>query len=128
MDPIGLSMENFDAVGRWRDHTDAFQPLDVTGTLPDGAKFDGVSELKKTLLTRGPQFVGTVTERLMTYGLGRVVDVRDMPAIRKVVHDAEANDYRFADIFSGIIKSTPFQMKTMPSQQDVPAAAKTAAQ
>jgi mono/diheme cytochrome c family protein len=117
MDPIGLSMENLDAVGRWRDHTDGFQPIDATGSLPDGTKFNGVAELKKTLVARGPQFVSTLTERLMTYGLGRVVDYRDMPAVRKVVRDAAANDFRFSEIFVGIIKSTPFQMKTMPAPQ-----------
>ncbi len=110
MDPIGFALENFDATGMWRT-TDATAPIDPSGVLPDGTKFDGPAGLRGVLLQRGEQFANTVTERLLTYALGRGVEYYDAPAVRKIVREAASNDYRWSSIILGIIKSTPFQMR-----------------
>jgi mono/diheme cytochrome c family protein len=110
MDPIGFAMENYDAIGRWRTH-EGGTPIDATGGLPDGSKFEGVAGLQKALLSRPEAFVGTMTEKLMTYSLGRGVEFYDEPAIRKVVHESRAQDYRFSSLILGIVNSTPFQMR-----------------
>jgi hypothetical protein len=111
MDPIGFSMENYDAVGRWRTH-ESGAPIDAAGSLPDGSKFEGVAGLQKALLSRPEVFVGTMTEKLMTYSLGRGVEFYDEPAIRKVVQDSHGQNYRFSSLVLGIVNSTPFQMRT----------------
>jgi hypothetical protein len=110
MDPIGFSLENFDAIGRWRTLEDG-QPIDVTGGLPDGSKFAGVAGLEAGLLKRPDIFVNTLTEKLMVFALGRGVEAYDAPAVRKIVRDAQADDYRFSSIILGIVKSTPFTMR-----------------
>src|SRR5262249_19133932 len=110
MDPIGFSLENFDAIGRWRTLEDGL-PIDVTGGLPDGTTFTGVSGLEAGLLKHPELFVGTLTEKLLTFGLGRGVQPYDAPAVRKIVRDAQANDYRFSSIVVGIVNSTPFTMR-----------------
>jgi hypothetical protein len=110
MDPIGFSLENFDAIGRWRTKEDAL-PIDATGGLPDGSKFAGVSGLENGLLKRPDLFVGTLTEKLLTFALGRGVESCDAPAVRKIVREAQANDYRFSSIVVGIVNSTPFTMR-----------------
>ena len=114
MDPIGFSLENFDAVGAWRT-TFAGAPIDASGVLPDGSAFDGPSGLRDLLLSRPADFVGTVTEKLMTYALGRGVEYYDMPTIRRIVREAEASDYRWSAVILGIIKSAPFQMRRTES-------------
>ncbi len=111
MDPVGLSLENFDATGRWRTLTDGFQPIDATGSFPDGTRFDGVAGLKQALLGRSDQFVRTLTEKLLTYALGRAVDYYDAPAVRGVEQAAVSDDYRFSSLILGIVRSTPFQMR-----------------
>jgi hypothetical protein len=111
MDPAGFSLENFDAVGRWRTFEEG-KPVDVSGGLPDGRKFTGVAGLEKGLLNRPEIFVGTLTEKLLTFALGRGVEHYDAPAIRKIVRDAQAADYRISSIIVGITKSTPFTMRT----------------
>ena len=111
MDPIGLSIENFDAIGRWRTRTEGSSPVDSSGGLPSGATFEGVSGLKRALLNRPELFVTTVTEKLLTYALGRGVEYYDVPAVRTVTRDARNNDYRFSSLVLGIVKSTPFQMR-----------------
>jgi hypothetical protein len=111
MDPIGLSMENFDATGQWRTRSEALQPLDVSGGLPDGATFEGIAGLKAALVARSDQFVTTLTEKLLIYALGRPIDYYDAPAVRKIVRDASPGQYRFSSLILGIVKSTPFQMK-----------------
>ena len=111
MDPIGLSIENFDAIGRWRTRTEGSTPVDSSGGLPSGATFEGVSGLKRALLNRPELFVTTVTEKLLTYALGRGVEYYDVPAVRTVTRDARNNDYRFSSLVLGIVKSTPFQMR-----------------
>jgi Protein of unknown function (DUF1592)/Protein of unknown function (DUF1588)/Protein of unknown function (DUF1585)/Protein of unknown function (DUF1595)/Protein of unknown function (DUF1587)/Planctomycete cytochrome C len=110
MDPIGFSLENFDAVGRWREIEEG-RPIDSTGGLPDGSQFVGVTGLEKALLKRPELFVGTLTEKLLTFALGRGVEPFDAPAIRRIVHNARARDYRLSSLIVGIVTSTPFQMR-----------------
>lgn len=104
MDPVGFSLENFDAVGRWRE-------TDSLGGLPDGSSFTGPDGLKRALLARPELFVATTTEKLLTYALGRGVEDFDAPAVRKIVQDARGRDYRFSSLVLGIVNSTPFQMR-----------------
>jgi hypothetical protein len=110
MDPIGFALDNFNAIGKWRT-TDAGAVIDASGTLPDGAQFNGPAELRKILLRRPEEFVTTVTEKLLTYGLGRGVEYYDIPAVRKIVREAAPGQYRWSSLIVGIAKSTPFQMR-----------------
>jgi hypothetical protein len=111
MDPVGLSTENFDAVGRWRVKSESGEPVDASGGLPDGSTFDGVIGLRKALLARPEIFVSTMTGKLMTYALGRGLDYYDEPAIRAILRDSRADDYRFSSIVLGIVNSPPFRMR-----------------
>jgi hypothetical protein len=111
MDPVGFALENFDAVGRWRTAEEG-QPVDVSGGLPDGSKFTGVSGLETALLKHPEVFVGTLTEKLLTFALGRGVEYYDGPAVREIVRRARVADYRFSALIGGIVNSTPFQMRT----------------
>jgi hypothetical protein len=111
MDPVGFALENYDALGRWRDYDETLE-IDSTGTLPDGSEIDGVAALEAGILERPQMFVGTLTEKLMTYALGRGVQHDDGPAIRKIVRAAAENDYRFSSIVQGIVLSKPFQMRS----------------
>ncbi len=110
MDPVGFSLENFDAVGRWRSSEEG-KTVDSTGGLPDGSEFDGVTGLEQALLKRPEVFVRTLTEKLLTFALGRGIETSDAPAIRKILREARARDYRFSSLIVGIAKSTPFQMR-----------------
>jgi hypothetical protein len=112
MDPVGLSMENFDAIGRWRTRTESGAVLDSAGGLPDGTTFQGMAGLKQALLKRPDLFATTVTEKLMTYGLGRGLEYYDAAAIRQIVRNVRNDDYRFSSIILGIVNSTPFQMRS----------------
>jgi len=109
MDPIGFSLENFDAVGKWRT-IEWGRKLDVTGQFSDGAAFDGPLGLRQALLSYSPQFLRTVTEKLLVYALGRGIDGPDMPLVRSIVRDAGSNNNRFSSIVLGIVKSQPFNM------------------
>ena len=111
MDPIGLSMENFDAVGGWRSFGEGDAPIDTSGSLLGGAAFEGVSGLKRALLSHPELFVTTLTGKLLTYGVGRSMDYYDAPAIREITREARAADYRFSSLILGVVKSTPFQMR-----------------
>ncbi|MED5412457.1 MAG: DUF1592 domain-containing protein [Pseudomonadota bacterium] len=111
IDPVGFSMENFDAVGRWR-NSEGDNPLDVAGGLPGMDPFTGIAGLEKGLLQRPELFADTMTEKLMTFALGRGVEYFDAAAIRQIVRDAESTDYRFSSLIMGIVESTPFQMRT----------------
>jgi len=113
MDPIGFALENFDGIGRWRTK-EAGQRLDASGQLVDGSKIDGVVSLRQGLLRYSPQFVRTVTEKLLTYALGRGVEYDDMPVVRSVVREAAKNDYSLSAIVLEIVKSAPFQMNRKP--------------
>jgi mono/diheme cytochrome c family protein len=110
MDPIGFAMENFDAVGRWRER-DGQQPIDATGVFPEGTKFDGIPGLKRELLRQPEQFVGTLTERLLMYAIGRNLQYYDAPTVRAVMRDAEPANNTLASLVLGIVKSRPFQMR-----------------
>ena len=110
MDPIGFAMENFDAVGAWRAR-DAGRPIDASGELADGTNVDGVVALRQAITARPELFAGTLTEKLLTYALGRGLDYRDMPAVRAIVASASRDRYRFSSIVAGIVTSTPFQMR-----------------
>jgi uncharacterized protein DUF1592/uncharacterized protein DUF1588/uncharacterized protein DUF1585/uncharacterized protein DUF1587/uncharacterized protein DUF1595/cbb3-type cytochrome c oxidase subunit III len=110
IDPVGFALENFDAVGRWRESEEG-GPVDAAGGFIDGSEFTGVVGLEQALLNRPELFVRTLTEKLMTYALGRGVEYYDAPAIRKIVADARGSDYRFSQLVIGIVQSTPFQMR-----------------
>ena len=114
MDPAGLSMENFDAIGRWRD-AEGGAAIDAAGNLPGGEDFDGVAGLRGALLERPEVFVGTVTEKLLTYALGRGLDHADAPAVRAIARAAAADGYRLSSLILGIVESTPFQMRRSQS-------------
>jgi hypothetical protein len=111
MDPLGLALENFDAVGAWRSD-DAGAPVDASGQLADGTRVDGAVALRDALMKRPDVIVGTMTEKLLTYALGRGLDHHDMPAVRAIVRSASREGYRFSAIVRGITASVPFQMKT----------------
>jgi hypothetical protein len=108
MDPIGFALENYDAVGRYRT-VDSGEAIDASGTLFDGTPFRGVADLEKAILAHPELFVTTLSEKLLTFATGRGVDYYDAPAIRKVVREAAADDYRFSSIIMGIVNSTPFR-------------------
>jgi hypothetical protein len=113
MDPIGFALENFDADAKWRARHggDGGVPIDATVELWDGTKVSGPAELRQRLLYYSPQFVRMITEKMMTYGLGRGVEYYDMPVVRSIVRDSAKNNYRFSSLVMGIIKSAPFQTR-----------------
>jgi len=110
MDPLGFSLENFDGIGEWRTKEPG-GAVDPSGQLADGTKVDGPVALRNAIMKHPEQFVRTLTEKLMTYGLGRGLEYYDMPTVRGIARDASRNDYRFSSIVLGIVKSTPFQMR-----------------
>ena len=124
MDPLGFSLENFDALGRWRaiDATGALEeppagspppgtPIDASGTLPDGTDFSGAAGLRGLLLERRDAFIGTLAERLLMYALGRPVEYYDMPTVRQVLKEAAEQDYRWSTLIGAIARSAPFQTR-----------------
>ena len=111
MDPLGFALENFDAVGRWREHGESDEPIDATGVLPDGTAFAGPEGMRQALLRSPDRFVATVAEKLLTYALGRNLESYDMPAVRSIVRDAASDRHRFSSLVLGIVQSTPFQMR-----------------
>jgi mono/diheme cytochrome c family protein len=110
MDPLGFALENFDGIGRWR-ADEAGRPIDPAGVLADGAKVDGPASLRDALLARREEFVFTVASKLLTYATGRGAEYYDAPALRHIVRDAAAEDYRWSSLILGIAKSVPFQMR-----------------
>jgi Protein of unknown function (DUF1592)/Protein of unknown function (DUF1588)/Protein of unknown function (DUF1585)/Protein of unknown function (DUF1595) len=115
MDPLGFALENFDAIGRWRADSEGGEPIDATGTLPDGTAFQGLFGLRRALVARPDQFVTTFTEKLLTYAVGRDLGYYDAPAVRAIVHGSAADQHRFAAVVLGIVKSRPFQMRRSES-------------
>jgi hypothetical protein len=111
IDPVGLSLEKYDAVGRRRTVEDG-KLVDASGGLPDGSQFSDVNGLEAALLRRPDLFAGTLTEKLLTYALGRGVEPYDQPAIRAIVGDAKAHEFKMSSIILGIVKSQPFQMRS----------------
>jgi hypothetical protein len=111
IDPVGFALENFDAVGRWRDNEGDSGPIDVSGALPGIGDVNGVAGLEEALLRHPELFATTLTEKLLTFALGRGVEYYDAPAVRKIVREAEPGGYRFSSLILGIVKSAPFQMR-----------------
>ena len=110
MDPVGFSLENYDAIGQWRDSEDG-RPVDSSGGLPDGSTFADISGLEKGLLENPEPFVRTLCEKLLVFALGRGVETHDAPAIRRILREAKENHYRLSDLITGIVKSVPFTMR-----------------
>jgi hypothetical protein len=119
MDPIGFSLENFDAVGAWRVNDSGF-PVGASGKMFDGAKLDGPVSLRQAILNHSDSFLGTFTENLLAYGLGRVIDYNDMPFVRGVEREAARNNNRFSSFILGVVKSPPFQMRRAEEVESVP--------
>jgi len=111
IDPTGFALENFDAVGRWRVVDESFNTIDASGVLPDGTPFEGVTDMIAALVRRPERFVTTVTEKLLTYALGRGVEHYDMPAVRRIVSEAAEDDFRFQTIVVNIVNSYPFRYR-----------------
>jgi len=124
IDPVGFSLENFNAVGQWRDVEVEGQPVDPSGALPGIGEFRGIDGLEDALLSRAEMFAATLTEQLVTFALGRGVDYYDAPAVRKIVRDAEKDGYKFSSLILGIVKSAPFQMRR--AEIEAPATTKIA--
>jgi hypothetical protein len=110
MDPLGFALENFDAVGAWRTDDEGAR-IDASGQLADGATIDGVVAVRQAILSRPELFVSTMTEKLLTYSIGRGIDYRDMPAVRQIVRQAARTDYRFSSLVLGVVESVPFLMR-----------------
>ncbi len=119
MDPLGFALENFDAIGSWRATSEAGRPIDASATMPSGEAFEGPAGLRRVLLGRDEDFAAAVTEKLLAYALGRGLEHTDRPAVRRILRDAAADDYRWSSIVLGIAKSTPFQWRR--AQTDEPA-------
>jgi len=110
MDPLGLSLENFDALGQWRT-TDAGSPIDASGVLLDGTKIDGPAGLRRALLAQKEQFVNAAVGRLLIYAVGRGLEYYDEPAIRGIVRETAADNYRWSSTIVALVKSAPFRMR-----------------
>ena len=111
MDQLGFALENFDAIGEWRDIYASGLPIDASAGFPDGSTFDGPTELRALLLSYSDDFLLTVADRLLTYALGRGLEATDMPAVRRILRDAADDDHRFASLVQGVVASLPFQMR-----------------
>ena len=114
MDPLGLALENFDAVGKWRALDESGGSIDASGAMPDGTTFDGADGLRQALLG-SDRFVMTLTEKLMTYALGRGVEYYDRPTLRRIVRDASRDGFHWSSVVVGIVSSAPFQMRRTES-------------
>ncbi len=127
MDPLGLALEHFDAAGRWRSGERLnigdlnLQTIDARGELADGSTFEGIAGLRKVLQSKSDQFVYTMTEKLLTFGIGRGPEWYDAPAIRAAVRTSSKDGYRFSSLILSLVKSTPFQMRMPLTDKDVPA-------
>jgi hypothetical protein len=119
MDPIGLALENYDEVGKWRT-LDNGLPIDASGVMVDGTRINGEAGLLKALLWRSDAFVATMIEKLMTFGLGRHTTYSDMPAVRHIAQQVAPDGDRFDDIVLGIVLSEPFQMRTASGSGTMP--------
>jgi len=115
MDPLGFALENFDASGRWRTAGEGGTNIDASGQLVDGSKLDGPAGLRAVLLARRDQFVTNVAEQLLRYALGRRLEAYDQPAVRRIVREAAAQNYRWSALIRGIVTSVPFQMRRSDS-------------
>ena len=111
IDPLGFALENFDPVGRWRSVDVSYKPIDTSGTLPDGTKFGDLNQFLAALVSHPERFVTNLTERLMTYALGRGLEYYDMPAVRMITRETARHDHRLSSLVMGIVESAPFQMR-----------------
>jgi hypothetical protein len=121
MDPLGFSLDNFDATGEWRTREAPDVAVDASGQLADGTPVNGPVALRQALLKHPEQFVRTMAEKLLTYGLGRGLEYYDMPVVRAIERDAARQNYRFSALITGIVKSAPFQMKKAHQGESAPA-------
>ena len=112
IDPLGMAFDNYDAIGRWRT-TDDGASIDPAGTMFNGVKVDGPVALRQMLVSRPETFIGVMTEKLLTYALGRGLEYRDMPAVRAIVRDSQKNNYRLSSLILGVVESAPFRMNTV---------------
>jgi mono/diheme cytochrome c family protein len=126
MDPLGFALENFDAVGVWR-NTEAGGPIDASGVFIDGSRLGGVVSLRQAILDRPHVFVGTMAEKLLTYALGRGLGLDDMPAVRQIVRESAQDNYRFASLITAIVTSTPFKMRLTTGKDEASPSLRTAA-
>jgi hypothetical protein len=127
MDPLGFALENFDGLGKWRTTSEGL-PIDGTASLPDGTTFEGVAGLKKVLVSHQDEFVRTLTEKLLSYALGRGLEYFDLPTVRQIARDAGARDDRWSALILGIVRSTPFTMGTASGSTSAPEAERRTAQ
>ncbi|HJN95048.1 MAG TPA: DUF1588 domain-containing protein, partial [Gammaproteobacteria bacterium] len=116
IDPIGFALENFDVIGAWREFDEVGNPVDPNGTYPGGVEFAGYADLRDWMLDRPDRFAHTLTEKLMTYALGRRVEYYDQPVVRQIVRDAALEDYSWSAIVLGIVESPAFKMSRAPVQ------------
>jgi len=119
MDPIGFAMENFDAVGRWRDR-DGGSPINASGVFPGGEKFSGMAGLNAALLSHPDEFVSTISSELLMYAIGRNVQYFDEPAVRAIVREGARDNYTFASLVLGVVSSVPFRMREAPRETQAP--------
>ena len=121
LDPMGLALENFDGVGRWREKDRlAGTRIDAMGELPDGTKGNGPVDLRKALMQNPDQFVQTVVIKMLTYATGRPIEWHDMPTVRVIVSKAKAEDYHFSALLAAIVDSAPFRMQQVPQPEGAP--------
>ena len=120
IDPAGFALENFDAIGRWRERDDSWNPIDSAAVLPDGTTVDSVEELKQALVQQPERFATTLAERLLTYALGRGLEAYDAPTVRKIVAAAAEHDYRIQSLIIGVAQSYPFVMRRTATPNDRP--------
>jgi mono/diheme cytochrome c family protein len=111
MDPLGFALEHFDAIGGWRTMAEDGNPVDASGSLPDGTRVEGLAGLRDVLMTRREQFVGTLTGKLLSYAIGRGLEFYDRPVVRRIARESRADDYRWSSLILGIAQSAPFQMR-----------------
>jgi hypothetical protein len=121
VEPYGLALENFDAVGRWRTVNENGEPVDASTELINGTKFEGPTGLRNIVLANKDQFVQTATNRLLTYALGRGLDYYDMPTIRRIVKESASTNYSFATLVVNVVKSMPFEMRKAPKPEELSA-------
>jgi hypothetical protein len=111
MDPLGFSLEQFDALGKWRTASDGIA-VDASAALPDGTRFEGITGLRQVVARRPHDFASTFTQKLLAYAVGRSLDAHDQPAVRQIARNAAVQGYRWSSIIIGVVTSTPFTMST----------------
>jgi hypothetical protein len=115
MDPLGFSLENFDALGKWRTIADG-EAVDASASLPDGTRFTGIAGLRSLLMSHKEDFVRTLSEKMLAYAVGRGIESSDLPAVRKIARDAGAGDFRWTSLVLAVVKSTPFTMGVVKNE------------